>query len=252
MATHCTHHSQCPNCRKTGHDNAHDNLAVYSDGSSYCFRCGYHTSASGLAKLLTKTTKPVKISKNVNTLPFDVSEDLPATASNFLNKFDLTKNDIKTNLLMWSEHYQRLIFPYFNDMGIAAWQGRYLGEEKKSKWYNKGDLRSLDVVKGNRYAKTVVLCEDIISAIKIAHCPKVCVVPLFGTHVSTKRMLQLAEKYDTIFVWLDFDMKHKALSYAQQLRLVNSNSSVIYTKKDPKSLTDVEISDILNGKLHGT
>jgi twinkle protein len=31
----------CPRCREEGHDNHGDNLARYSDGHSYCYRCGY-------------------------------------------------------------------------------------------------------------------------------------------------------------------------------------------------------------------
>lgn len=34
-------HEQCPDCAKHGRDTKKDNLAVYSDESSYCFSCGY-------------------------------------------------------------------------------------------------------------------------------------------------------------------------------------------------------------------
>ena len=35
-------HQQCPQCAVNGQDRSGDNLAVYSDGGSHCFACGYH------------------------------------------------------------------------------------------------------------------------------------------------------------------------------------------------------------------
>lgn len=36
-------HVACPACQKKGRDTSGDNLAVYTDGSTYCFACGYST-----------------------------------------------------------------------------------------------------------------------------------------------------------------------------------------------------------------
>jgi twinkle protein len=41
MTSKLIRREQCPRCKEEGHDNSHDNLAVYDDGHSYCFRCGY-------------------------------------------------------------------------------------------------------------------------------------------------------------------------------------------------------------------
>ena len=32
---------QCPRCAERGGDSSKDNLAIYSDGSCYCFSCSY-------------------------------------------------------------------------------------------------------------------------------------------------------------------------------------------------------------------
>ena len=42
----------CPACRKSGRDSTGDNLVLYSDGSTYCFSCGYYTTAmsNGMSK----------------------------------------------------------------------------------------------------------------------------------------------------------------------------------------------------------
>lgn len=47
--TYVTGHEQCPRCFKEGRDKSGDNLARYSDGSCYCFACGY-TELSDMMK----------------------------------------------------------------------------------------------------------------------------------------------------------------------------------------------------------
>ena len=37
---------QCPKCASEGHDNSQDNLAEYSDGHAYCYRCKYYMKAT--------------------------------------------------------------------------------------------------------------------------------------------------------------------------------------------------------------
>ena len=39
--------ARCPRCASGGKDLTGDNLAVYSDGHTHCFGCGYHTGNSG-------------------------------------------------------------------------------------------------------------------------------------------------------------------------------------------------------------
>ena len=34
---------RCPDCADKGEDRAGDNLAVYEDGSKYCFKCKAHS-----------------------------------------------------------------------------------------------------------------------------------------------------------------------------------------------------------------
>lgn len=250
---HCTHHSACPVCTRSGNDRNRDNLGVYSDGSKYCFRCGYFETATGKARLTralghsgskqSATRKPI-------TLPPDITTSLPGIARDFLTGFELTENDLKRNTIVWSDKFSRVIFPYFANNGLSAWQGRYLGQEKdKAKWFSQGNLQELLHIVGNQKAKTVVLCEDIISAIKIAKCGVVCASPLFGSHVSVQRMLQLKKNYDRLLIWLDKDVMQKSVKYAQQSRLVGLPCSTIITDLDPKSVSSKQIVDIVCSKL---
>ena len=38
---------RCPQCAASGSDRSCDNLAVYSDGHGYCFKCNYYRKGTG-------------------------------------------------------------------------------------------------------------------------------------------------------------------------------------------------------------
>lgn len=250
---HCVKHTACPNCKRSGNDNGNDNLAVYSDGSSFCFRCGYFETTTGIRKLKQavsmasgRSRKPVRELQ----LPSDVTDELSQCATRFLGQYALTENDAKRHTILWSEYNQRLIFPYFDDTGLLAWQGRHLGnEEGKAKWFSQGNLQEVVHLVGNRNSRICVVVEDIVSAIKVAHCSKVCVNPLFGSHISVKRILQLRYFFDTLVIWLDDDVKTKVVKFASTAQSLGLDTKVVLTSEDPKALNDVQISDILNQKL---
>lgn len=239
---HCVSHTQCPNCAKHGRDRGSNNLAVYSDGSMYCFSCHYWKAGNGLARIGHRDP----VNEPAIVLPSDADTVLPRVCREYLGRYGLTSHDCTLNTVMYSEFWQRLIFPYFNDKGLVAWQGRYLGTEKgKAKWYSKGNLKEFQHFVGNKNAKVHVLCEDVISAIKVAHNLSVCAVPLFGSHVSTTRLLQLKRKGVTILVWLDKDKQKESMQYAKFARDFGIDCRSIITDLDPKEYSDSEILEIL-------
>lgn len=244
--THCTGHSRCPKCQRTGHDRTGDNLALYSDGSKYCFRCGYVETASGIQKLQTASEQHVGTTDRQIALPRDVDSGLPEYGRRWLGNFALTDNDIKTNMIMWSEYYKRLVFPYFQNGELLGWQGRYIGDDPKaSKWFTQGDIKGSGYRVGNKLSRTCVIVEDIISAIKVGHDPRVCAIPLFGSHISLSMVLRLKQNCSKLILWLDGDMNLKSSKYANTARLVGLDCVTIFTKKDPKEYTDTEVSNHL-------
>ena len=246
--THCVSHTQCPKCRGLGHDRSGDNLAVYSDGSKYCFRCGYLETASGIQRIRTEDAGSSSSTDREITLPRDVDTAIPDRGRGFLRDFALTEQDVKNNMIMWSDYYKRLIFPYFDSDGLVGWQGRYLGElPSKAKWFSQGDLKNIVHIVGNKLAKTCVIVEDIVSAIKVGHNSSFCAMPLFGSHVSMTKFLQLKKKYGTVYIWLDKDVQTKAVKYAANGRVLGLDVRNIITDNDPKSYTDSQIEMILHG-----
>ena len=240
---HCVEHRQCPKCKEKGNDRSHNNLAVYSDGSVYCFSCHYFVSGSGIERIRAQEPR----ASEAITLPYDAEPDLSEKAKDFLAKYGITSRDIQSNTLLWSEHWQRLIFPYFGDDGLLGWQGRYLGDEQRAKWFSQGNLRELTHVIGNQHSCKFVLTEDVISAIKVSHNLQFCAVPLFGSHVDVGKILTLRKKYGTIEVWcwLDFDKAKESMMYCKKLRDLGIQAQSVITELDPKCYSDSEILEIL-------
>ena len=108
---HVSHKEQCPACAKLGKDNARDNLVVYSDGSCYCFSCGYYKTVSGIAKLQTTNTKLI----DEVSLPPDTTDEFPDTAIEFIQSYGLDGRDIALNNILYSPFWKRIIFPYLHN-----------------------------------------------------------------------------------------------------------------------------------------
>lgn len=231
-------HTQCPKCASLGNDRGHDNLAVYPDGSSYCFSCGFFTTTSRQYKFKEKTIDKTKTIR----LPADVDGYIPEKARNFLGKFELTPNDC---LMLWSESKQRLIFPIFSDKELLAWQGRYLGTEQQPKWLSYGDLNSIYHFVGNKFSNTVVLTEDLLSAIKVGKaCKTLDTMPIFGSHISAKRLLHLKQYCAKIevYIWLDKDKQKESIKFTKLAQQLGLKAYSIITDKDPKEYNEQEIN----------
>ena len=238
---HCIEHTQCPECVKLGKDRNGDNLAVYDDGSSYCFCCGFYTKSNGMQafrKAAPRTDKPIQ-------LPFDSTTDLPDFVREWTRKYSLTDLDLQIHNVMWSDHWQRLLFPIMIDGKLAAWQGRSFNPTNKAKWFSQGNIHEILYIIGNTQSNHVVLTEDLISAICVAKVHQVCAMPIFGSHVSTKTILRLKRYYDTIDIWLDYDKAKESMKFSNTIRSIGLKSKSIITPKDPKEYKQEEIKEWL-------
>lgn len=247
MAT-AVSHEQCPQCAKDGHDNSGDNLARYPDGGSYCFRCGYFepsTEKQSLASLSRGTNREQPQDRGTCTIPPDSSETLPPSAIDWLKKYSLTPLDISKNTILWSEKEQRIVFPYFIGSEFIGWQGRDLTNQKKSKWYGRGNFRDAYYIKGNPYSPCIVIVEDIVSAIRIGNQPNVCAMPLFGSIISTRQLLILKDRYTCIKIWLDKDKETYSRQVSKKAREFGINCNSIVSYLDPKEYTDDNIQSFL-------
>jgi len=234
--TYLIRHERCPRCASLGRDNTGNNLAIYSDGHSYCFGgCGLVTSGNLVLKF--KSQQNQAIDKTRVFLPEDCDMVYPQRALDWVGQYNLTTNDLLNHNTLWSESQQRLIFPIFGENDLIAWQGRYFGREAKVKWWGQGDLKNTYNILGK--GDTLILVEDIISAIKLSRFTSV--MPLYGNAIGIERFRRVAKLFKKVGIWLDPDMKTKSLTEQRRGQLCGLDVRVIFSDKDPKELTSLEI-----------
>jgi hypothetical protein len=150
---------------------------------------------------------------------------------------------------------RRVAFPINGIDGMWGYALRATPETTDTlpKWFyiiDRSEERSkiavLDCSGGVPSCSSLVLVEDIISAIKISELSP-C-VSLMGTRLEEK-MLTLAKLYGTIYVWLDMDnheVRKQAIRIKRQLETVGCKVKLLKTDKDPKEYSIEEIKEILN------
>ena len=240
---------RCPVCAAEGRDRSSNNLAVYSDGHSYCF--GGHGLIDGGNKIQQYTHPTPDIVTDEVVLPPDCDVEYPLRCLDWVGHYEITKNDLLSNGVLWSESYQRLIFPIFDaEKGLIAWQGRWFGEDTNhAKWFGRGNLKDTFNILGS--GKILVLTEDIVSAIKVANCG-VQAMPLYGCFVGMGRFSRLHKLYPygtTVLVWLDPDKRREAIREARRGTLYGLKVSPQFSDKDPKEMSYEQIKEILNEQI---
>lgn len=217
----------CPKCRENGKDRRGDNLHVYPDGSSYCFACGYHSNR-------TKLVKREETDRTECVLPRD-SGVFPNAFTEWWDRY-LLGEDIR-KWAYYSGQVERLVFPL-----PSGWVGRSLDSEPK--WLQEGNKYPLFLGTGNM----LVVCEDIISGIKLSNICCSCV--LFGTAIDilNKDSLKMFKAKDVV-VWLDSDMKKKMLKTSSILSLSGIKSRIIYSDRDIKEYSYKDIALFLTERI---
>lgn len=235
---------RCPKCKALGNDTAGDNLAVYSDGHTYCYGCGYGNNTK---KQISKSiTKSIQYDFQI---PDDASPDIPFTPMEWLkNECHFTIQNIIDNKILWSNMYNWLIFPIeLTGTSICVgFQARNFNKEKPYKWFSKFAKKDLlKVYSPKKYIPKLVLVEDIISSIRVAeHIPS---APIFGCVISDTILMTIKDlKLDNLIIWLDEDKRKEALRFAQRARELGINTRCIYTDIDPKCHTFAQLKEILN------
>src|SRR5574343_981933 len=112
-------YEQCPRCNGIGRDTRGDNLGVYSDGSTHCFSCGWHTFPTGRNRI-----KGVADVSQKALLPSDFSWNVPARAWQWVVQYGLPIS-YWSPFTGYSEAEERLVFRVGNPLQFSI--GRYVG-----------------------------------------------------------------------------------------------------------------------------
>ena len=244
--------ARCPKCALAGKDTARDNLAVYRDGHTHCFGCGFRTPSPMEVRLRALAEPLPAITKNNPNDNYDFPEDcvldIPKDPMDWLKSFTITNDEIKKHRFMWSPSMEMLIFAALDkDNKVCMWQGRNFKKYPfdKPKYLTKGPKSGIIYKAGleNNKDKAVIITEDLLSAIKVGRIYQS--VPLFGSSVPLEMVRTLAKQYDILGIWLDSDKRIEAVK--QALRASQYMPTfVVESQLDPKAYHLEAITELID------
>ena len=242
------HHESCPQCR------SRDNLGRWADGHAWCFGCHYYEPPKILRSLAKARDFTSYYGNNLQFPPEDSCEQIGAIGWTWLKKYGIMESEVKDCL--WSDSKQWLIFPIYSQAArrelqknyLIAWQARNFNKIRpKPKYVTHGPISDIVHIIGS--GDTIVLVEDILSAIKVGRSPGVAAMPLWGSTIALKTLTRLVGRFKQLGIWLDMDKAQESLKSklrASQLRFDKVFS--ILTPLDPKEYSDINIKNYLDAE----
>jgi len=248
-------HEVCPKCRDSGRDRSGNNLGVWDD-HKFCFSCKYYEDSSGRSLEFLKTHfQSVESTNNNNDgnidFPSDCSGNIRIDALAWIKKYGITDLEIEKNSISWSDRKQMLVFPLdIRDNVVHVWHGRYFGVNKEyPKYLTKGTKNDLYHILGEN-DETLVICEDLISAIKISR--KYKAMPMFGSSLNRRQMFHIANFFgykNSLTLWFDPDKTQDALRLKTRAEFYFNHVGVVVSDADPKDHSDMEIESYVRKSL---
>ena len=232
MTSACIEHEPCPRCRTLGRDMHGDNLGVYTDGHKYCFSCGYYVPGDPLHKLREDNNNSNDLTRSYSATVDSFSTE----AITYLKSFGLTNKEIEDN---FKPHEDGYVFS-----GNGWYEVRRLN--KLPKVLTHGPKRGNEPVWLNLESTTIIIVEDVVSAIKVSRVAN-CVA-LLGSHIPLELLMRLSKRFKTCGVWLDPDKARESILQAGTAKWIFKDSYAILSDKDPKYYSTEEIRQWMNKK----
>jgi len=229
--SHFIKHERCPKCSRMGNDRSGNNLAVYSDSHKHCFACGYYVRGDIVEAYKQKQeVKKDAISYFVRSNHFNPKGLI------YLKKYGLTDKEIHDNYFWCDDGF--LVFnggKYQNARNFNAVGVKYI---------SRGLIRGNEkIFLQNMQKDNVVVAEDAISAIKIARtCNS---VPIHNSIIPLELILRLSKQFKNLFIWLDRDKAKESFKEAKKAEIYFDKVNIIWSEKDPKEYSDIEIKNYL-------
>lgn len=197
-----------------GKDRKGNNLGRYTDGSAFCFSCGYTER-----RTLYRQSAPRK-----KSIP-DFHE-LSQESRDYLSRY-LTAQEIETYFKGCKYGH---VFHCLHPDGSVYWEARSVNPKRVMSGGSKPFL-----ILGQ--GMPVVVVEDLISAIVVSRVTSA--MPLFGSHLSNETMARLSKVATEVVIWLDPDKKAESLYFRNKLSSLVTTRCV-FTTHDPKDEKDVK------------
>ena len=187
------------------------------------------------------------IARFSNAYPNDSTTEINKEAYLWLKQYGVTNDEIKLNNILWSPSTQMLIFPIYegDENELLMWQGRYFPSRQPKVFTSGNPDDNLLFVHGSndRVDSTVVVVEDIVSAIKVTRV--VTATPLFGAHLSLRKAVRLSKMFEHLVLWLDQDKTVDMLKFKESYSTLFKTIKIISTKQDPKEFTTEKIKELV-------
>lgn len=259
-------HTACDRCPSS------DAKAEYSDGSSYCFSCGW---SSGRSKDSFNATQAFEYEEEHKIfLPKGFERAFPKEVLDFLAPTTITLEELYGFNYTYQKTGRRLgrLFTTLRNRNCDGvlqgdlWNNsKYVlcGFETKCidpvpKTVSYSAPRQMDnilpYVKGQFYGPkneisgasskannnplqhACILVEDSLSAIRVGrHCAS---YTLFGSSIDNKKLSWLIAPYKKVFVWLDADKWNYSKQLSERIKILGKQSVSIYSELDPKYVED--------------
>ena len=232
----------CHNCQRSGY--------AYVKGSDTKIR--KRISAQGAD---TKSKEFVAPPVTLDELAFDT---WPVTARNLVLKAGLTEAAMLEHGIFWSPLYNRIVYSYYSYNNhppqLVSQQLRDVsGDEIKYLSIDNPSARWKSYPIGDTDLDTLVITEDLLSAVRCVETGLVRALPLRGCNLSVDRTLELFTSHAPrkVLVWLDNDSSlvcATASSIRQKmLSFLPATDATVYTREEePKHLDNDTLTRILS------
>jgi hypothetical protein len=188
-------------------------------------------------------------------------DKVPDHAHAWLYQYELNDADIFTYNIGYSHKLERVIIPVYENNKLIAWQGRDIYYRRNKELFKKGILKkpplkyyteynpyssvynnNINNTKlyyniYNKNSNNLIIVEDILSAIKVFNKFKYNVKALLNSTLTDNSIQTLnLHKYDTTYLWIDYDMRIKSLKYSRKVQSLGHKCKSIRTILDPKAV----------------
>lgn len=250
-------HGPCSHC------GSKDNVAWYSNGTGYCFGCGYlhvmeqesraRLRAGGVSGV-QPTEGDSTDNRKLRSPPDDISTLFPPAVVKWFSLLQLTPADLAARNVVWSQQKEQVIFQFFGEdkHDLILWQARNFreGTAKKDRFFTAGVPNEVVAAyyprEGSR--KTAVVVEDCPSAIKISKAGYVG-IPAFGAGFSDRKLKRLVSLFDHLVFWLDYDKFKEAQVMVRKAGMLGVHSCMNTTLEDPKYFNVEMIQEMVSKRL---
>lgn len=219
-------------CEKCGSSDA---KAEYPD-SYYCYSCGKYSS-KGFSLSRFKPLKEVRVCNGIT-----LHKEVPPAALKWCLSYGLTMEEIAQfsysteRVGKYGKMDCNLLMLYVSP---DYWVGRNFGKGVK---YLTSGVKP--VIKYGNNPDTIVLVEDIISAIKVGR--QFTAIPMLGS-MPPGAILSHLKGFKNVFVWNDLDKAKESLKTARNMsERLGTRVKVIIKPLDPKCYNDLDIYNIIN------